>query len=148
MRSATWRGILPSETLFMVLYARILEANNILVASTALKDDALLRDFFGAVIEVDEADDLSRGLPTCAGKTVYLCGDIERLRPIDLQAAERVFVIRELSRGYDEAEDGKAWTLIGVGRVPILVHGAGVYYRRFFDPGLDHFNRISTEHTF
>ncbi|MFO0762889.1 MAG: hypothetical protein U0359_41015, partial [Byssovorax sp.] len=74
--------------------------------------------------------------------------DIERLRPIDLRAAERVFVIRELSRGYDEAEDGKAWTLIGVGRVPILVHGAGVYYRRFFDPGLDHFKRISTEHTF
>lgn len=31
---------------------------------------------------------------------------------------------------------------------PISVHGVGVYYRRFFDPGVDYFQRISTEHTF
>jgi hypothetical protein len=35
-----------------------------------------------------------------------------------------------------------------LGRVPILVHGVGVYYRRFFDLDLDLFNRIATEHTF
>jgi hypothetical protein len=35
-----------------------------------------------------------------------------------------------------------------LGRVPILVHGVGVYYRRFFDLDLDLFNRISTEHAF
>ena len=35
-----------------------------------------------------------------------------------------------------------------MGRVPILVHGVGVYYRRFFDLGFDHFNRICTEHAF
>ena len=35
-----------------------------------------------------------------------------------------------------------------LGRVPISVHGVGVYYRRFFNLDLDLFNRISTEHTF
>lgn len=35
-----------------------------------------------------------------------------------------------------------------LGRVPVLVHGVGVYYRRFFELDLDLFNRISTEHTF
>ncbi len=35
-----------------------------------------------------------------------------------------------------------------LGRVPILMHGVGVYYRRFFDLDLDLFNRISTEHAF
>jgi hypothetical protein len=35
-----------------------------------------------------------------------------------------------------------------LGRVPTIVHGIGVYYRRFFDLDCDLFNRISTEHTF
>jgi hypothetical protein len=35
-----------------------------------------------------------------------------------------------------------------LGRVPTIVHGVGVYYRRFFDLDLDLFDRISTEHTF
>jgi hypothetical protein len=31
---------------------------------------------------------------------------------------------------------------------PIVLHGVGVYYRRFFDSGLDYFNQIQAEHTF
>ena len=46
--------------------------------------------------------------------------------------------IRKLSQG-DNEDDGQA---------PVLVHGVGVYYRRFFDPGFDHFNKICTEHAF
>lgn len=34
------------------------------------------------------------------------------------------------------------------GRVPVLVHGVGVYYRRFFDAGIDYFHRIRAEHAF
>jgi hypothetical protein len=45
-------------------------------------------------------------------------------------------------------DDGKNLTLVDLGRVPLLVHDVGVYYRRFFDLDLDLFNRISTEHTF
>jgi hypothetical protein len=35
-----------------------------------------------------------------------------------------------------------------LGRVPVRVHGMGVYYRRFFGPGSDYFHRIGTEHAF
>jgi hypothetical protein len=128
--------------------ARILDANNILVALYTLEDEGLIRDFFGSVIT---ADDLSSGSHNFAQKTVYLCGDISRVSGhylnAALKAAERIFVIRELSHGYNEHAD-KAWQLVDMGRVPIRVHGIGVYYRRFFDTNTDHFNRIRTEHTF
>ncbi|MGW5640533.1 hypothetical protein [Streptomyces sp. NPDC003832] len=35
-----------------------------------------------------------------------------------------------------------------LGRVPVRVHGVGVYYPRFFAPDADHFRRISAEHAF
>lgn len=124
--------------------ARILDSNNILVAPSTLEDGGLIRDFYGSVIKID---DLSSGLPSFSRKTVYLCGDVSRVGGHNLDAADRVFVIRELSHGYHE-EDGKTWPLVDLGRVPILVHGVGVYYRRFFDLDFDHFNRICTEHAF
>jgi len=107
--------------------ARLLDANNILVAPSTLGDQGLIRDFCGSVINLD---DLSSALPSLAQKTVYLCGDVSRVNGHHLHAAERVFVIRELSQGYHESE-GKAWTLVDLGQVPILVHGVGVYYRAF-----------------
>jgi hypothetical protein len=125
--------------------ARILNANNVLAAPSAFEDEGLIRDFCGSVITLD---DLSSGSPGLARKTVYLCGDISRVRGHDLDAAERVVVIRELSHGYNEGDDGKPWTLVDRGRVPVRMHGVGVYYRRFFDPGSGHFNRVCTEHAF
>mgnify|MGYP000957133859 CR=1 FL=1 len=123
--------------------ARILDTNNVLIALPGLDDERSIKDFCGSVIT---AGDLAPGLPDLSRKTVYLCGDISKIGGLDLNAAARVFVIKELSRGYDEG--GGAWRLVDLGRVPIRVHGVGVYYRRFFDPGLDHFNRICAEHTF
>lgn len=124
--------------------ARILDASNILVAPSTRDDEGLIRDFCGSVIT---PDDLSSGSPGSARKTVYLCGDVSRVSGHDLNAGERVFVIRELSHGYNEGE-GIPWTLVDLGRVPVRVHGVGVYYRRFFDRGVDHFNRIRAEHAF
>lgn len=116
--------------------ARIEDAGNILVAPP---DDGPIEDFFGSVVA--PAD-----LSSCdlSGKTVYLCGDLSTIGGHQLDAAARVFVVRELSHGYD----GKPWPLVGIGRVPVRVHGAGVYYRRFFDPGPDLFGAICSEHTF
>ena len=124
---------------------RILNANNILFALSTIENEGSIEDFFGTAIAID---DLSAGLPSLSQKTVYLCGDISRLGDRDLNAAERVFVIRELSHGYNEDDNGKTWTIVNLGQVPILVHGVGVYYRHFFDLGYDIFNRIFTEHTF
>ncbi|GAA4520137.1 hypothetical protein GCM10023191_096610 [Actinoallomurus oryzae] len=92
-------------------------------------------------------EDLASGSLDLAQKTVYLCGDISRISRRRLRAAARVFVIRELSHGYHEDVD-EHWTLIDLGRVPIRVHGVGVYHRRFFGLDADHFGRIRAEHTF
>jgi hypothetical protein len=125
--------------------AHILDTNNILVAPSTLEDEGLLRDFCGSTISIDN---LSADLPSFSQKTVYLCGDVSKVSDRNLNAAERIFVIRELAHGYNEDDDSKTWTLIDRGQVPILVHGVGVYYRRFFDLGFDLFNRICTEHAF
>lgn len=125
--------------------AQIVDVNNVLVVAPALKDAGWVKDFCGSVVTPDELHsrpfDFSR-------KTVYLCGDVSRIGADDLHAAERVLVIRELSPSYDEGTGGKAWASVDLGRVPVRVHGVGVYYRRFFAPGSDHFNRICAEHTF
>ncbi|MEV0536048.1 hypothetical protein [Kitasatospora sp. NPDC050463] len=124
--------------------ARIDDASNILVAPSTLRDSDVIRDFFGSTIT---PEDLASGSPDLAQKTVYLCGDISGISGRHLRAAARIFVIRELSHGYHEDVD-EPWTLIDLGRVPIRVHGVGVYYRRFFGLDADHFGRIRAEHNF
>ncbi|MGR6921882.1 hypothetical protein ACU635_47200 [[Actinomadura] parvosata] len=126
--------------------ARIEDASNFLVVSSALsQDDDLIRNFFGFVISLD---DFLSGSPDLKQKTVYLCGDISRINGHELAAATRVLVIRSLSYGYDEQAHRQPWQFVDLGQVPIRVHGVGVYYRRFFDSGSDHFNRICAEHAF
>ncbi|WP_432062329.1 hypothetical protein [Streptomyces sp. S1] len=128
--------------------ARIEDADNVLVAPSELWGDGGVGDFFGVAITPEE---LASGAPGLAGKTVYLCGDVSGIDSRHLRAAERVFVVRELSHGYGESESegvDTAWTVVGLGRVPLRVHGVGVYYRRFFALDAGHFERIRTEHAF
>ncbi|MGW2271119.1 hypothetical protein [Streptomyces yangpuensis] len=112
-------------------------AGNILVAPSTLRDHYLIRDFFGDTITPEELASAD-----LADRTVYLCGDVSGIDDSQLQSAARVFVIGELSRG------NGPWTVVDGGRVPVRVHGAGVYYRRFFDLDADHFGRIRAEHAF
>jgi len=116
--------------------ATLADANDLLV--TLSEPVRLDFDFFGSVVSFD---DLAAGLPV-SQKTVYLTGDISRLRGIDLQGASRIFVIQELSRGYEDQN----LELVDLGKVPVRVGGVGVCYRRFFDD--DYFHRICAEHTF
>lgn len=124
--------------------ARIEDAGNLLVAPSALRDHDVVRDFFGSTIT---PEDLASGSPDLAQKTVYLCGDVSGISVGQLRSADRVFVVRELSHGYHE-DDGRPWTPVELGRVPLRVHGVGVYYRRFFGLDADHFGRIGAEHEF
>jgi hypothetical protein len=123
--------------------ACIVTANNILLMLSRVEEGSLegklSNDFCGAVVT-----DLSC-LPCLSNKNVYLCGDIAKASSLKLEAAERVFIIREVSHGYDSRI---AWPVVCMGRVPFLVHGVGVYYRRFFDLDLDYFKRIRSEHVF
>jgi len=99
----------------------------------------LAAEFCGAVIT-----DLSR-VPCLSNMTVYLCGDISKASSLGLQDAHKVYIIGEISHGYDH---NAAWEVVHLGRVPILVHGIGVYFRRFFDLSVDCFSWISAEHAF
>ncbi len=110
--------------------ATLVDASNLLVAPPHQR---LGFDFFGSVV-ADLPPDLS-------GKTVYLTGDIARFRG-RLEGAACVFVVEELSHGYDDAVER-----VALGKVPVRVGGVGVFYRRFFDES-DYFRRISSEHTF
>ena len=124
--------------------AGIDDASNILVAPGDIADNDLIGGFFGSVIT---PEDLAAGSSDLAQKNVYLCGDISEISDDQLAAANRVFVIREVAHGYRE-DKGDSWTLVDLGRVPIRVHGVGVYYRRFFELGADHFGQIRAEHAF
>ncbi|WP_354637355.1 hypothetical protein [Kitasatospora camelliae] len=126
--------------------ACIEDAGNILIAPSTLhgNDYDMIKDFFGSTIT---PEDLASGSLDLAQKTVYLCGDISGIGERHLRAADRVFVIRELSHGYREDVD-VSWPFIDLGRVPFRVHGVGVYYRRFFGLDADHFGRIRAEHAF
>jgi hypothetical protein len=110
--------------------ATLVEASNLLVASP---DQHLGFDFFGAVVSKLPAD--------VFGKSLYLTGDISRFRG-RLEGAARIFVVEEMSHGYDDS-----FELVTLGQVPIRVGGVGVHYRRFFDDK-DSFRLISSAHTF
>jgi len=76
--------------------------------------------------------------------TIYLCGDTKKAQSLDLTKASRVCVIDQLSHNYADC----AWKVIDLGRVPLLVHGVGIFYRRFFGQGVSSFKRISADHDF
>lgn len=124
--------------------AHIIGSKNILLVFSVLENESLVQDFCGAAIDLSND---SSALPDLTGKSVYLCGDISKSEHFNLDIAERVFVVRELSHGYSDIL-GEAWALVDAGRIPILVHGVGILYRRFFEAGSDYFKEICAEHTF
>ncbi|WAS94916.1 hypothetical protein [Nannocystis punicea] len=124
------------------LEARIVDTRQVLLVLSPQGDERPMQGFAGTVVT-----DPSAGVPDLAGKAVYLCGDVSKAGALDLSAASRVFAIREASHG-DAASDLAPWPMVGLGRVPLHVHGLGVYYRRFFDPDVDYVGRICGEHTF
>ncbi|CAN0540007.1 unnamed protein product, partial [Laminaria digitata] len=70
---------------------------------------------------------------------LYLCGDLGALE----EDMPRARVIREHSVGFED----RGFEVIGVGQVPLLVHGVGVLFPRFFEEE-DLFHRLETEHVF
>ncbi|WP_232666735.1 alpha-ketoglutarate-dependent dioxygenase AlkB [Pseudonocardia sp. TRM90224] len=122
--------------------ARIADASQVLILLSPAPDAAPMDGFAGTVVADAPAD-----LPDLAGKAVYLCGDVTKAAELDLSAASRVRVVREGSYG-ETVGDLASWPVVGIGQVPISVHGLGVYYRAFFDPDVDYVDRVRGEHTF
>lgn len=75
-------------------------------------------------------------------RRIYVCGDISRLE----KNAMDYYIVSELSRNFGEGKD-KNMRLTDLGKVPVCVSNAGVFFPRLFDEP-DYFHRISSEHQF
>lgn len=97
----------------------------------------LSQNFCGEVVKK-----LSEVKDSFSNKRIYVCGDIDQLK----NENQTFFVIKELSVNYENYIE-KNINLITLGKVPILVSNAGIYFRDIFD-NRDYFNIIKSEHTF
>lgn len=75
-------------------------------------------------------------------KRIYVCGDISRLK----NDTHTFYVIRELSTNYENS-NAKNIHLTELGKVPIVVSNAGVYFRDLF-VNENYFDAIQSEHIF
>ena len=133
----------PSLTADFGVDATFAESNNILLVLSEVEGvSGLAAEFFGTVV----ANVLTQNDTLVEKKTVFLVGDCSKASDIKLEAADRVYVVAELSHGFD----GKPGLQpVSLGRVPIRVHGVGAYYRRFLEPeGDSFFHRVQAEHSF
>eukprot|EP00039_Didymoeca_costata_P023834 m.8485 g.8485 ORF g.8485 m.8485 type:complete len:708 (+) comp3907_c0_seq1:268-2391(+) len=116
------------------------------------KDNKLQKtreEFCGSVLTVSESTADTLAPSALKRKNVYICGFLPNIDKSSnlrnaLNAASRVYVVEDLSRGTMETE----FPNLDSGRLPVLVHGVGVLYRRFFAPGERFFDKIRSEHTF
>jgi hypothetical protein len=77
--------------------ARILDTNNILVASSTLTDEGSIADFCGPAIEIDE----TWGIPIVRTTTRYSI-PAQRFRPVDDRLARQIQKIASLPVGFNQ----------------------------------------------
>jgi hypothetical protein len=97
----------------------------------------LTENFCGKVIK-----DISEIKIPLNDKRIYVCGDISHLK----NDANTFYVIRELSTNYENS-NAKNIHLTELGKVPIVVSNAGIYFRDLFD-NENYFDAIQSEHIF
>ncbi|WP_420572116.1 hypothetical protein [Kordia sp.] len=120
---------------------KITKTKNILLALTDVEKQTdelnyLIRNFCGAVAEsVSEIMEHH--------EYIYAFGNISKIEHID----RPVFVIRELSRNYEQLSNENL-QVIRLGEVPIIVHNVGVYFRQLFQEYDTYFQQIKSEHEF
>lgn len=103
-----------------------------------LADFAFLRDHFcGEVVIGPPREEFLFG-----DRHVFVCGELS-LWP---DWAVPAFAIAELSFSRPK-EEKRNLANIPLGKVPVIIEGAGVYFRQFFD-GEGYFDRIRQEHQF
>ena len=124
--------------------SRLTATNSVLLVLSSTADtQELCKHFFGTVVY-----DLLHLPENLTAKTLFICGDLSRATGNEVvDTAREIYIISHLSHNYDDSR-WSACPVVDVGRVPVDIHGVGVYYRRFFNPDLDFFNKIRTEHVF
>ena len=120
----------------------ISKAKNILVMLPGIDYESkelryLIENFCGTVVThfSEIQGDLS-------AKRIYVCGNFENLENIDTP----FYIIKELSDNHENCTNENI-QIITLGKVPVVVSNAGVYFRQFFDED-DYFHKITTEHEF
>lgn len=79
----------------------------------------------------------------CANNNLYICGDMKHRPNIDKQ--QHYFIIRELSCNYNESDNDR---LVSLDRVPIHVHGLGMFVKHCFDESKNYFQLVTNNHDF
>lgn len=74
-------------------------------------------------------------------KKIYVCGDLKEFQ----NYTNSYYIIKELSVNYENLPK-ENFQIIDLGKIPILISNAGVYFRDLFDK--DYFNKINSEHMF
>jgi hypothetical protein len=119
----------------------ISKAKNILLVLSDNQDNKelsyLIQNFCGTVVK-----NLSEIHTDLSQQRIYICGDISKLEHTDIF----VYVIAELSYNYENFNQNNI-QFVKLGKVPIIIHNAGVFFRAFFDED-DYFHKIKSEHIF
>ncbi|CAA6820379.1 MAG: Unknown protein [uncultured Sulfurovum sp.] len=97
----------------------------------------LLNNFSGTVIKSQlEIKDIHNSI------RVYALGNMEQIK----SEQNSIFIVEELSFNYQKLSQ-ESFQIVQLGKVPINIYDAGVYYREFFKEA-DYFTQIQLEHTF
>jgi hypothetical protein len=114
---------------------RIAKDKNILfVLQNNQQDQADLQytieNFCGTVVK-----NLSEIQAPLDNKKIYVCGDLDELK----NDTNTLYIIKELSVNYEKCHQ-ENFHIVDLGKVPILISNAGVYFRDMFDN--DYFDKI------
>lgn len=120
---------------------RIAKDKNILVVLQNNQEETpdlqyTIENFCGTVVK-----NLSEIQAPLDNKKIYVCGDLDELK----NDTNTLYIIKELSVNYENCNK-ENFHIIGLGKVPILISNAGVYFRDMFDK--DYFDKIKSEHIF
>ncbi|MDX6183036.1 hypothetical protein SGQ44_12005 [Flavobacterium sp. Fl-77] len=120
---------------------RIARDKNILVVLENKQQDTAelqytIENFCGTVVK-----SFSEIQPPLDNKKMYVCGDLEELK----NDTNTLYIIKELSVNYQKCHQ-ENFHITDLGKVPILISNAGVYFRDMFDK--DYFDKIKSEHIF
>ena len=110
----------------------------------------LRKEFCGVVVDCTTlVPSIAELVSAVQGKTVFLCGNVrisiheQHILEI-VKSAARLFIVRGVSENYSDL----SIPVVGIGRLPIRVHGVGLYYREFFEPSATTFTAVASQHAF
>ena len=77
---------------------------------------------------------------------IYICGDILKIYQTSINIINRpTQIITEVSHNHEKIQ---IKTEIPIGRIPLNMYNAGIYFKQFFNSDKDYFSHITKEHEF